>query len=363
MNDTMQSSPWPRRVRRTTSAGMVGLVLVLVWWSGAYSIATVSRILALGLLAASVTLITGHAGLPSLGQTAPFAVGGYTAALLAYHGHTLGLAQLGAAVLAATGFAAVTGLLLTHTRGSVHLMISVAVGFMTLTVAEQWSTVTGGGDGLPFLPATHPQPGLGELGTERAVYAYTATVTLLALGVTGWVLHGPAGILLRGVRDNEARMRASGHPTGRYLYTAHLAAGALAGLGGGMLVTAQRTITPGDADFTTASLALLACVLGGRTRLVGAVGGVAAILLVRDVVGGPFAGHALLLVGVLYIIAVYLLPISPGALWARLVAATHRRPRPGDTPAVEHPAADPATGDTATSRGAETGVGHAGAGS
>jgi branched-chain amino acid transport system permease protein len=313
--------------------------------------------LALGLLAASITLITGHAGLPSLGQTAPFAVGAYAAAILAHHSVTLGPAQLGAAALAATGFAAISGLLLTHTRSSTHLMISVAVGQVTLTAADHGGALTGGSDGLPFLPATRPLPGLPDLDTDRAVYLYTATAALIALAVTGWVLRGPCGMLLRGVRDNEPRMRASGHPAGRYLYTAHLASGTLAGLGGALLVTAQRTITPGDADFTTASLALLAAMIGGRTRLTGAVAGVAIILTVRDVIGGPFAGHAPLLLGVLYLGCVYLLYTGPWHLSARLGAARRRPSAPTDTGQPEpnpgdHDRPVDATRPTATRTGA-----------
>ena len=295
----------PRGVGRPAAGVLVAAALLLPCWTDPYTTATASRILALGLLSASVTLITGHAGLPTLGQTAPFAVGGYTAAVLAHHGHTLGPAQIAAAATAATGFAAVSGLLLVHTRGSIHLMISIGVGQLTLTAADHWTAVTGGSDGLPFLPGTRPLPGLPALDSDRAVYLYTAAVALAALTIIGWVLRRPGAMLLRGVRDNEARMAASGHPTGRYLYTAHLAAGALAGVGGALLVTAQHTITPGDGDFTTASLALLACTLGGRTRLTGAVTGTAVILTVRDVIGGPFAGHAPLLLGALYITCVY----------------------------------------------------------
>ncbi|MFC7466511.1 hypothetical protein ACFQVA_00765 [Actinomadura keratinilytica] len=49
----------------------------------AYTISLAGSALALGLLAVSVTVLTGYAGLPTLGQTAPFAVGAYTTANLA----------------------------------------------------------------------------------------------------------------------------------------------------------------------------------------------------------------------------------------------------------------------------------------
>jgi branched-chain amino acid transport system permease protein len=141
-------------------------------------------------------------------------------------------------------------------------------------------------------------------------------------------------MLLRAVRDQEPRMVASGHPTSRYLHLAHCAASGLAGIGGALLVTVQQTVTPGDVGFDTASLALLACVLGGG-RLLGAVAGVAVILTVRDVIASPFAGHGPLLVGTLYLAAAYLLHSRPGRQLTARVTATIGRLRP--RPAAGHP--------------------------
>jgi branched-chain amino acid transport system permease protein len=42
-----------------------------------------------------------------------------------------------------------------------------------------------------------------------------------------------------------------------------VAAGAVAGLAGGLLATQQRLVTPADLGFTTSALALLAVVIGG----------------------------------------------------------------------------------------------------
>ncbi|WP_432976670.1 branched-chain amino acid ABC transporter permease [Dactylosporangium sp. CA-233914] len=318
--------------RLLAAAGLAGTGVSLPYWADPYTTATAARILALALLAVSVSVLTGHAGLPTLGQTAPFAVGAYTTAILAGHHHplgTVGVVQVAAAAAAAAGCSALTGLLLVHTRGTVYLMVSVAIGNLAVTAADQWTSVTGGTNGLNFLPPVRPLPGLGELGTDRATYWYCLATAGLCLTVVWLVLRGPAGMLLRGVRDHEPRMQASGHPTARYLYTAHVGAGALAGVGGALLVTVQHAITPGDAGFDTAAIALLAGAVGGRS-ITGTLAGLAAIIAARDVAGGPFAGHTPALVGGLYLLCVYLLPDGaltaassiPGRVRARL--ARHR---------------------------------------
>jgi branched-chain amino acid transport system permease protein len=317
------------------SAALVAVAATLPEWADPYTTSTASRVLALALLAVSVSVLTGHAGLPTLGQTAPFAVGAYTAAILAGHDHTfgtVGVVQIVAAAVAAAGCSAVTGLLFLHTRGTVYLMVSVAVGNLAVTAADQWTSMTGGTNGLTFIPSVRLLPGSPELFTDQAIYWYCLGVATLTLTATWLVLRGPAGMLLHAVRDHEPRMQASGHPTARYLYYAHLAAGALAGIGGALLVTVQHAMTPADAGFDIAVIALLAGAVGGRS-IAGTLLGVAVIIGIRDVIGGPFAGHAPALVGVLYLLCVYLLPDgaltaarrAPGRILARMHRARNRR--------------------------------------
>jgi branched-chain amino acid transport system permease protein len=281
-------------------AGLVAIGLV----ADRYTVATLSRILVVGLLAASVALLAGWCGLPSLGQTAPFAVGAYATGLLAKHVQLPGPALLLAAAVLGACFAGLTGPLLLRTRGTVFLMVSLAVGELVATAATRWTSLTGGSDGLTAIPATRPWPG----GEPRHIYLYVCAVALLVVVAIVVVVRSPAGMLLRGTRDNEARLRAAGHPTGRYLYLAYVGAGAVAAIGGSLLVTVQRYVSPADVGFDLAALVLLAVVIGGTDSLVGAFAGAALIVATRDWLAGPWPGHAPLLVGGLLIAAVYLLP-------------------------------------------------------
>src|SRR5258705_7227321 len=97
-----------------------------------------TRILIVGLLAVSVALLTGIAGLPTLGQTAPYLVGAYTTATLVDNDVDLGIVQLLAAAAAGGLFALLTAPLVVYARGVVVLMITLALGELTSTVAAQW---------------------------------------------------------------------------------------------------------------------------------------------------------------------------------------------------------------------------------
>ncbi|MFI1929006.1 branched-chain amino acid ABC transporter permease [Streptomyces sp. NPDC020330] len=274
----------------------------------AYSISLAGSALALGLLAVSVTILTGYAGLPTLGQTAPFAVGAYATANLADAGWTAGPVQVVLSALAAAVFSAVVGPAVIRARGTTVLMITLAIGELTGAVVNQLKSVTGGADGLVGFPATRALWGGEGMLEESELYNYALVVAVVAVSVALLVLRSPAGRLLTGTRGAEARMRASGHPVGRYLLVAHVCAGALAGVGGSLMVTVQQYLSPADVGFEIAAFALLAVVIGGSTSVIGALLGAGLIVATRDWVAGSWPGHGPLLLGVLFVATVYVLP-------------------------------------------------------
>jgi branched-chain amino acid transport system permease protein len=293
-------------VRRLTAPALTGVVLVVTAWrADDYTVTVLSRALAVGLLAVSVAVLAGWAGLDSLGQVAPYAVGAYTAADLARAGVDVGVAQLAAASLAAGVFAGVTGLVLVHARGVTFLLVSLVVGTVTATAAGRLVWLTGGANGLAGIPPIRPWWGTPVLDSDRAVFGYVLATAVALMAVTGWLLRSPAGLLLAGCAQAETRMRAGGHPVGRYLYTAILATGALAGAAGALTVTATGYISPADAGFDTAVLVLLAVAIGGAS-LPGAVLGAALIVGARNLLPDSWQGHAPLLLGVGFLAAFHL---------------------------------------------------------
>ncbi|PVC95180.1 ABC transporter permease [Streptomyces sp. CS147] len=310
-----RSPVWPARLPGRAAwwqaAPLLVLLVVLISLPAlldAYSISLAGSALALGLLAVSVTILTGYAGLPTLGQTAPFAVGAYATANLADAGWTVGPVQLVLSALAAAVFAAVVGPAVIRARGTTVLMITLAIGELTGAVVNQLKSVTGGADGLVGFPATRALWGGEGMLEESELYNYALVVAVVAVSLTLLVLRSPAGKLLTGTRGAEARMRASGHPVGRYLLVAHVCAGALAGVGGSLMVTVQQYLSPADVGFEIAAFALLAVVIGGTTSVVGALLGAGLIVATRDWVAGSWPGHGPLLLGVLFVATVYVLP-------------------------------------------------------
>ncbi|OPC80566.1 hypothetical protein B4N89_06000 [Embleya scabrispora] len=358
-------------------AGRILAVAAIVWLIAApymvdlFTIILLSQALSLGLLAVSVAVLGGGAGLPSLGQVAPYAVGGYTAAILADHGMRIGVVHTLVAAAAGALFNALTAPIVVRTRGVTVLMITLAVGELVRTAAEKWKSVTGGTDGKSGIPPIEPFWGMGDLVDDVDTYWYVLLTTLVVIALTALVLRSPAGLLLDGARENETRMRATGHPVTRYLTVTYIGVGAIAGVAGALLISIQRYISPAHIGFDTSSLVLLAVVIGGGASLVGAMIGAALIVFTRDWLSGPWPGHGPLLLGLLFLIAVYTLPGGlagvvaggPRAAWRSLakVIRSDGKSTEADEPTASEPTASEPAGKPDLAKRAASGASGAGA--
>jgi branched-chain amino acid transport system permease protein len=293
----------------------VKAILPVVAWLGLaaapvflapYATTTLARMLVFGLLAASLALLVGVTGLPSLGHAAYFGAGAYAAGWFAQNVTALAPYSLLVAAAAGGAVAAATGWVAVRARGVFFLVLTLAIGEIVLQVAETWEPVTGGSNGLYGIPATVLG---GEPVTHPAVlYWFVLAVFAMGFAVLWLVVRSPFGTALHGIHDNEERMRALGYPTGLYKYGVFVIAGTVAGLAGGLLAAQQRLVTPADVGFTTAALALLAVVIGGAGSLWGACVGAALVILVRDSLGPMLDGHGPLVLGVVFVLVVYLMP-------------------------------------------------------
>ena len=297
-----------RRISRFVITLAIILLLAAPWTVGDFEIGMLSRILVLGLVAMSVALLTGVTGLPTLAQAGYFGVGAYTAAIIARSLSAVGLVQLVLGMIVAALVAAVTSVVLVRARGVAFLMITLALGEIMYTAAESWSGVTGGTDGLSGIPPVIPIWGMPALTLTGLVYYYVVAVFGLLFILLALLVRSPFGLALRGIRDNEARMRAIGYPVARYVTVGYCIAGAIAGGAGVLWVNLHRFMSPGEMGFELAALTLLAAVIGGGGSMWGACVGAALVVLMRDYVGGFFAGQGMLLLGVMFVIVVYLLP-------------------------------------------------------
>ena len=263
--------------------------LVLPYVAGPYWTGLVTLMYIFGLLALSIDLLLGHAGLFSLTHASFFAVSAYTVAILQVRYAVPTALAAPAGVLAGTLLALVFGLAV-RTRGVYFILITIAFGYVVWGVAHRWSSFTGGDNGVTNVPF----PAAGPLAiTSHTQYYYLVLVAVILCALGYRVLiRSPFGLGLRGIKASETRMRSLGYRTTLHLYAAFVLSGALASFAGVLYVYYNKFVNPVAASFQVSVEAALMAIVGGSGTLVGAFIGAGVVLGLRNWVSSFFELHA-----------------------------------------------------------------------
>lgn len=269
------------RIRWIEALPWVIAIAVFFAFPGYRLLAT--QILVLILFALSLDLIVGYTGIVSLGHTAYFGTGAYTAALLASNGWAEPLSGLAAALAAAALFGLITGWVVLRTHGLTLLMLTMAATIMLYELAKDLDFITGGFDGINF----ENDAILGLVPFDVVWYSSNYWYALFFLFAFFWlaraIVHSPFGRALIGIRENVARMHAIGSPVKRRKLTIYVISAGIAGVAGAIWVQIQGNITPAVYEFELAADVLIMIILGGTGRLYGAFLGVVAFKILENV--------------------------------------------------------------------------------
>lgn len=275
-----------------------------VYWLAPSYLPLGAYILIIILLVLSLDLIVGYAGIVTLGHAAYFGIGAYVAGILAvrYSGDPLlGLAAAGAA---AALFGLATGAVLLRTEGLALLMLTLAVVSIVFEVANKWTEVTGGADGLPNVRIA---PLLGRFAFDmygRTAFLYCLGVLAAAWWLVRTLVASPFGCALVGSRESEARMHAIGAPVYRRRLRAFTISAALAGMAGALLTQTTQFVGLSAVSFELSGEILVMLVLGGARRMYGAFVGPLVYIAARDYLAKQSPEYWMLGIGVLLILVV-----------------------------------------------------------
>lgn len=273
------------------AALLLGLALLPLYVSvtgNLFLLTLFTRILILALAAVSLNLILGYGGMMSFGHAAYLGVGGYAVGILAFEGFTSGFIQWPVALAASALFALVVGALSLRTRGVYFIMITMAFAQMAYYVASGMARY-GSDDGLG-LDSRSKFGSLLNLSNKTTFY-YVCFVLLCACILLIWRLtNSRFGMVLRGVRSNETRMRALGFPTYRYKLAGFVIAGMMCGLAGALIANHTEFVSPSMMFWTRSGDLIVMVVLGGMGTLFGPVFGALALLFLEQFLPALISG-------------------------------------------------------------------------
>jgi branched-chain amino acid transport system permease protein len=256
------------------------------------------------LFALSLDLILGYGGIVTLGHAAYFGLGAYAAGVFAIRVSGDPLLGLIVAAIAAGLFGLATGAVILRTHGLALLMLTLAIVSIVFEVANKWTSVTGGTDGLHSVPI---QPLLGHFRFD--MFGKTAFLYCLVVLLAGWwlvrtIVHSPFGVALAGTRENDVRMHAIGAPVYRRRLTAYAISAMLAGIAGALLTQTTQFVGLSVVAFELSGELLVMLVLGGVRRIYGAFVGPLVFIVARDYLAKQSPEYWTLGIGVLLIVIV-----------------------------------------------------------
>jgi branched-chain amino acid transport system permease protein len=268
-----------------------------------------------------LNLLLGYTGLLSFGQATFFGSAAYVAGYLLKHQRLDVLLALGIGLLVGAASAALVGYLCVQRSGLYFIMLTFALNQMFYFIAYQWTSVTGGEDGMPGIP--RPRVLGVDLNDPLTYYVFVTLFFLVALWAMRRIVQSPLGKILQAIRENEVRAQAVGYDARWFKLLAFVISGAFAGVAG-VLYAMLFGIVPLDAiGFVFSGNVVFGTLIGGSGSLYGPVIGAFIFIWLSESVSVMWQRWPLLL-GVAFVIVVLFFRGGAVEAWERLVSG--RRP-------------------------------------
>ena len=303
-------------MRVALALGLAGAILVaLPWLAGPAQLGVAVEFAALLTLATLWNFLAGYAGIVSIGQQAYVGIGAYAVLALVTLWGLPPLLALPLAALAAGLAALPLGQILFRLRGPQFAIGSwVVAEAVRLGVAQIAALGGGSGQSLPAAAMRTIAPD--RAGRQLVLYAIGVSLAVGSSALVWALLRSRPGLGLMAMRDSDVAAASLGVDVRSLKRLVYVAAAAVTGLTGGLIVLQTVRVSP-DAAFSvrdwTANVIFIA-VIGGVATLEGPLIGTAVFFLFRAL----FAGYGPWYLIALGAVAVAVMLLAPGGVGGAL---------------------------------------------
>jgi ABC-type branched-subunit amino acid transport system permease subunit len=301
---------------------LAALLLVYGRVAGSFDLFLISSALVLSLLALSVDLQWGYAGILNLGPAAYLGLGAYTYAL------TLRRVHIGSPTYVAFALAILLGLVLAvivawpafkaRTLQIYYALITLAVSL----ILQRWASVsydlTGGSNGLVGIPLPDfSLPGIDlKLTSPDQFFPLAAgTVIVAYLGLL-WLTRSRFGRLLKGIRDDEEKVATLGYNVASTKLIVAAIAGGLGALAGALYAPLAGTAHPSLFGVALSVQAFVWVAVGGQGTLIGPLLATIVLKLLENRLRGVSADGYVIILAAVFMLVVVFLPRGIAGLFA-----------------------------------------------
>jgi len=232
------------------------------------------------ILAVSLNLLVGYAGIFSLAHAAVYGIGAYASAIVALK---LGLGFWGGLMVAAVAgacAAALVGIPSLRVAGDYYIVASFGLQVVILTVFMNWTDLTNGHAGLAGIP--RPRVFGIVIDNPFKYVILSLALATLTYAVCRRLTGSAFGRTLRAVREDEIAAQATGKNVVLVKIVITTISSALGALGGSLYAHYITYINPSSFTLEESIFIASLVILGGTERLAGPVVGAFILLAVPE---------------------------------------------------------------------------------
>jgi branched-chain amino acid transport system permease protein len=321
-----QTGVWARpTVRHLIIAAVIVVALVIPFVAHSFVVFELTQVMIYGLAILGLNLLTGFNGQFSLGHSAFYGIGAYTAAILIHNYEVSYLWTLPAAggVCFAVGFLFGLPALRLQNLYLALATFALAVAMPQILKFHALEAWTGGVQGLvvdqPEAPSFLP------IDDDQWLYYFTLIVILVMFGAAANLVKSRTGRAIMAIRDNPIAAAAMGINLSLYKTLTFGVSAFYTGVAGALGALAVAFVAPDSFNFLLSVSFLVGLVIGGVGSIAGCLFGGLFVLYVPNIANSISTGLAGAIYGVILLIVIFVMPA--GATGFVRLAVTRLFPR------------------------------------
>jgi branched-chain amino acid transport system permease protein len=301
-----------------TSLIMLAVLILVPLFVKNFIIFQLTMLLIYALAVLALNILTGGSGQFSLGQSAFYAVGAYTSAILMEHADINYALTLPIAGIICFAFGFLFGQPALRLSGVYLALATFALAtampqLLKLGVFEKW---TGGVQGLVVTKPDAPELVSSiwsffsgrPMSQDMWLFYFTLAVSVAIYVFSVNLLRSRSGRAFMAIRDNEIAASAMGIDVALYKTLAFGVSAGITGVAGGLGAIAVQFVAPDSYTITLAISLFLGMVVGGVGWLPGSIVGSAFIIFVPNIAEQVSKGLSGAVFGVLLFLVIFLVP-------------------------------------------------------
>jgi branched-chain amino acid transport system permease protein len=315
---------WRPGTRHWITAVAIAIALVIPLFAKSFIVFQLTEVMIYGLAILGLNLLTGFNGQFSLGHSAFYGIGAYTAGIMMHNYEVNYLLTLPAAGIVCFVVGFLFGLPALRLQNLYLALATFALAvampqILKFHALEHW---TGGVQGL-VVDQPDPPPFL-PINTDQWLYYLTLAVVLLLFFAAANLVRSRSGRAIMAIRDNPIAAAAMGVNPSLYKTLTFGVSAFYTGVAGALGALVVAFVAPDSFNFLLSVSFLVGLVIGGVGSIPGCLFGGLFVLYVPNIANSISTGLAGAIYGVILLLVIFVMP-SGAAGFVRLTAARLRR--------------------------------------